>query len=79
MDLRALLSLNLQRLRREKGWSQEQLAFESGLHRTYVSGLERAVRNPTILVLQRLAKPLGVPVAALLAAPPGKRRAARRA
>lgn len=79
MDLRALLSLNLQRLRREKGWSQEQLAFESGLHRTYVSGLERAVRNPTILVLERLAKPLGVPAAALLAEPPGKRRAARRA
>lgn len=79
MDLRALLSLNLQRLRREKGWSQEQLAFESGLHRTYVSGLERAVRNPTILVLERLAKPLGVPAAALLAEPPGKRRAGREA
>lgn len=51
---------NLKRLRRERGWSQEHLAFESGLHRTYISGLERGVRNPTVTVLDRLAETLGV-------------------
>jgi len=48
------------------GWSQEDLAEEAGLHRTYISGLERRVRNPTILVLERLAKVLRTSAAALL-------------
>ncbi len=61
------VGLNVQRLRREKGWSQEVLAFESGLHRTYVSGIERGVRNPTLLILDKLAKTLGVRLAELLA------------
>ncbi len=61
------VGLNVQRLRREKGWSQEDLAFESGLHRTYVSGIERGVRNPTLLILDKLAKTLGVAPAELLA------------
>ncbi len=61
------VGLNVQRLRREKGWSQEDLAFESGLHRTYVSGIERGVRNPTLLILDKLAKTLGVRLAELLA------------
>ena len=63
------VGLNVQRLRREKGWSQEDLAFESGLHRTYVSGIERGVRNPTLLILDKLAKTLGVAPAELLARP----------
>jgi transcriptional regulator with XRE-family HTH domain len=60
MDIRKQVGINLQRLRREKGWSQEDMAFESGLHRTYVSGIERGVRNPTLLILDKLAKSLGV-------------------
>lgn len=72
MDVRRRLSVNLQRLRREKGWSQEDLAAESGLHRTYVSGLERCVRNPTITVVDRLAIALGAPIGALLETPPKK-------
>ncbi len=67
MDIRKQVGLNVQRLRREKGWSQEDLAFESGLHRTYVSGIERGVRNPTLLILGKLAKTLGVRPAELLA------------
>ncbi len=66
MDIRKQVGVNLQRLRREKGWSQEALAFESGLHRTYVSGIERGVRNPTLLILGKLAKTLGVTPAELL-------------
>lgn len=60
MDIRARLAKNLVRLRGEKGWSQEDLADESGLHRTYVSGIERRVRNPTLLILEKLAKALKV-------------------
>lgn len=48
------------------GLSQEQLAFETELHRTYISGVERGVRNPTVLVIDRLAKALGVPPHLLL-------------
>lgn len=72
MDVRRRLSLNLQRLRREKGWSQEDLAEESGLHRTYISGIERCVKNPTITVVDRLAVALAAPMGALLEAPPKK-------
>ena len=66
MDIRKQVGVNLQRLRREKGWSQEALAFESGLHRTYVSGIERGVRNPTVMIIEKLAKTLGVRPADLL-------------
>ncbi len=66
MDIRKQVGVNLQRLRREKGWSQEALAFESGLHRTYVSGIERGVRNPTVMIIEKLAKTLGVRPAKLL-------------
>ncbi len=69
MDIRKRVGINLRRLRREKEWSQEDLAFESGLHRTYVSGIERGVRNPTLLILVKLAKTLGVAPAELVARP----------
>ncbi|MGE0409901.1 MAG: helix-turn-helix domain-containing protein [Amphiplicatus sp.] len=72
MDAVDRLAVNLQRLRRDKGWSQEDLAEESGLHRTYVSGIERRKRNPTITVVDRLAVALGASMGALLDAPPKK-------
>lgn len=60
MDIRVQLGENLRRLRTEKGLSQEQFAFEAKLHRTYISDIERGARNPTVLVLQKLAEALGV-------------------
>lgn len=66
MDIRKQVGLNVRRLREERGWSQERLAFEADLHRTYVSDMERGNRNPTVIVLQKLANALGVPTAALL-------------
>lgn len=66
MDLRRQLGLNVERIGRSLGMSQEELAFESGIHRTYISGVERGVRNPTVMVVERLAKALQVRPALLL-------------
>ncbi len=66
MDVRQRLARNLRRLRTEKGWSQERYADEAGIHRTYVSDIERGARNPTITVVEKLAVPFGVSVGSLL-------------
>jgi len=66
MDIRRQVGLNLRHYRRQKGLSQEGLALECGLHRTYVSGVERGVRNPTVVVLARIAAALEVPAWRLL-------------
>lgn len=66
MDIRHRLAANLRALRNERGLSQEALAFEVGLHRTYVSDIERGARNPTILVVERLASALKVTPGRLL-------------
>lgn len=66
MEIRRHLARTVQRLRAERGWSQEDLAEESGLHRTYISGIERGIRNPTLTVLETLAKGLKVAPADLL-------------
>ncbi|MFN3877218.1 MAG: helix-turn-helix domain-containing protein [Brevundimonas sp.] len=62
MDIRRKLGARVQRLRQDQGWSQEEFADRAGLHRTYVSGVERGVRNPTVTVLEKLAIGLGVPM-----------------
>ena len=67
MNVRERLGKNLRRLREARGWSQEAFADEAGIHRTYVSDIERAARNPTITVVEKLAVPLGVTAAELLA------------
>jgi transcriptional regulator with XRE-family HTH domain len=66
MDVRRRVGLNVRKFRGELGRSQEQLAFEAGLHRTYVSGVERGIRNPTVTVLEQIATALGVPTGRLL-------------
>jgi transcriptional regulator with XRE-family HTH domain len=66
MDIRRRVGANVRRFRQELGLSQEALAFEAGLHRTYLSGVERGVRNPTVLVLQEIATALKVPAWRLL-------------
>lgn len=66
MTILKTLGANVRRLRLAKGWSQERFAFEAEIHRTYVSEIERAVRNPTATMIEKLAKPLGVPPGRLL-------------
>jgi transcriptional regulator with XRE-family HTH domain len=66
MDLRERVGLNLQRLRRSKDLSQEELADRAKIHQTYLSGVERGKRNPSLLVLGRIAQALGVDVEELV-------------
>lgn len=66
MDVRQRLAVNMKRLRKERGWSQEALADEAGLDRTYISGIERVVKNPTVTVVDRIASALGCHLGHLL-------------
>jgi transcriptional regulator with XRE-family HTH domain len=69
MDVRQRVGANVRKFRKQRGVSQEELAFESGLHRTYVSGVERGVRNPTVVILERIAAALKVESSKLLENP----------
>ena len=66
MDVRKLVAQNLRKYRKAIGLSQEELAHKARIDRTYVSGIERGVRNPTVLVLQELAAVLKIRPADLL-------------
>ena len=66
MDIRKRLGRNVRRLRLDKGLSQEEYAFEAGIHRTYVSDIERGARNPTLTIIGKLAKPFGIAPGRLL-------------
>lgn len=65
-DPRAALGRIVHRQRIALEISQEDLADQVGLDRTYVSGIERGIRNPTFLVLLRLAHALGIAAARLM-------------
>lgn len=52
--------------RRGKEFSQEELADLTGIHRTYIGGIERGERNPTLLMIHRIATALGVSPSRLL-------------
>ncbi len=60
MDIRRQVGLNVKRIRKDRNWSQEEFAFETELHRTYISGIERGIRNPTVLIVAKMASALGV-------------------
>ena len=65
MDVRKRIGWNLRRLRQERAVTQEDFATDSGFDRGYLSGVERGVRNPSALVLARIADALQVDVAEL--------------
>jgi transcriptional regulator with XRE-family HTH domain len=65
-DWKRIVGANVRRLRQTQELSQEQLAFDAGIHLTYLGGIERGRRNPSLLVLARIAKALSVSPAELL-------------
>jgi transcriptional regulator with XRE-family HTH domain len=69
MKARALVAWNLRRIRVKRGISQERLAYDADVDRAYVGGLERQTENPTIDLLDRLTKTLGIPIAELFVVP----------
>lgn len=66
MDVAKRVGAKVRELRTGQGLSQEELAHRSGLHRTYVSQVERAVKNVTLVSVEKIAKGLGVTLAALI-------------
>ena len=66
MEVRQRLAQNVRRQRHDKGWSQEELADRAQLHRTYISGVERGVRNPTVTVVDKIAAALDTTAARLI-------------
>jgi transcriptional regulator with XRE-family HTH domain len=73
MDARALVARNLRRLRVGRGLSQEVLAVDAQIDRTYVSRLERGLENPTVRVLEGLAEALGAEITEFFVVPPPER------
>jgi transcriptional regulator with XRE-family HTH domain len=57
-DVRGVLAYNIRKLRVQQGWSQEDLALECGLDRTYVSAVERSRWNVSLSNIQRIASAL---------------------
>jgi transcriptional regulator with XRE-family HTH domain len=73
MKAQALVARNLRRLRVRQGLSQESLAVDAGVDRTYVSRLERGLENPTVAVLERLAQAMEAEIVEFFAKPePGE-------
>jgi transcriptional regulator with XRE-family HTH domain len=70
MDIREVFARNLRRYRQQRGLSQEALAHEAGIDRTYISALERSVYSPSITTVEKLAAVLEVEAASLLQRPP---------
>ncbi len=59
---RDIVGRNIRRIRVEQGLSQERLAYDSGVDRSYLGGMERGAENPTVDVLDRIAATLRVPL-----------------
>lgn len=68
-NLRAVLAYNMRLFRVNKGWSQEELARQCGLDRTYVSAVERQRWNIALSNIEKLATSLGIPAYQLLLSP----------
>ena len=66
MNAEKIFGQILQEIRKERGLSQEQLGFESGYHRTYISLLERGMKSPSLNTILQLALALKVPASEIL-------------
>ena len=59
-NIKSEVGRKVRELREGRGWSQEELGFQSGLHRNYIGGIERGERNVAIMNIAKLAKAFGV-------------------
>lgn len=65
-DWRTVLGRNVRKLRQQRKLTQEQLAFEAEIDLTYIGGIERGTRNPSLMVMARIAAALEVALPKLL-------------
>lgn len=72
VDYAKILAGNVKARRKELDLSQEKLALDTDIDRTYISGIERALRNPSLTLIIRLAERLKTTPAALLSPPKGR-------
>lgn len=72
MDLREVFATNLRRLRNAKGLSQDDLAYEAEVSRSYLSQLEKGVFHASLRIIGKLAEVLDVEPSELLRLPPKK-------
>lgn len=54
------LGMRIKYLRKQRGWSQEELSFQSNINKNYISDLESGRRNPSLEILERLADAFGI-------------------
>ena len=65
-DIATALGLRIRELRNERHMSQEELAFKAGISAAHLGQIERALKNPTVDTVDKIAGALGVPITALL-------------
>lgn len=65
-DWRVIVGKNVRRIRQQRRMTQEKLAFEAELDLTYIGGIERGRRNPSLLAMAKIARALSVPLVKLL-------------
>ena len=65
MDINKQLGMRIKYLRSLKKWSQEDLALEANINKNYLSDLERGERNPTVKVIEKIAKALNISISDL--------------
>ncbi len=76
-SIKARLGTRIRSIRERKGWSQEKLAAECGLHRTYIGSIERGERNVAIVNVERIATALELAIEDLFEDAPVRERARR--
>ena len=64
-EINKKVGINIRKYRTKKGWTQEQLALETGLHRAYIGQIERGEKNVGIKNLEIIAKTLNIPISKL--------------
>ena len=65
-NISVVIASNIKKFREERGLSQEKLAADSGLHRTYIGMVERCEKNITVISLEKIASALNVEITELI-------------